>query len=104
MPLQIPAQNSPAEAADPRCCPGTWRKRQMPGRSERYKDGFPPTGAPSTSCSRTATRRMASLLQPSYYHPESRPKRPLDGSQAPGPCSAQDQRQGRPPCLTGYGT
>lgn len=48
---------------------------------------------------------MGSLLQPSHYHPESRHKRPVDGSQAPGLCSAQGAR-GRAACLAlqGMGT
>lgn len=70
----------------------------LPSRWERYEDSFPPTGAPNNSYSRTATSRMGSLLQPSHYLPESRHKRPLDASQAPGLCSAQGAR-GRAACL-----
>lgn len=77
----------------------------LPSRWERYKDSLPPTGAPKNSYSRTATSRMGSLLQPSHYLPESRHKRPLDASQAPGLCSAQGAR-GRAACLAlqGMGT
>lgn len=95
--LQTPPQKSPAEAADPRCCPWNWRKRSLPGRWERYRTVSRQQGLPVPlfkSGNQTDGKPSPAFPLP----PESRHKRPLDGSQAPGLCSAQGAR-GRAACL-----